>query len=387
MVYGDLKFYDKDFSILSIYPDSISVNWQVKFKEYGTAEIHLPKSADTVKLLTENKYLFITQGDLQGIVTGYKLDDECVIFAKTPEWLLTKFVVADFNARNLVNDVLKTSVSASDLACLAVESALPESVKLYTETDKNDTSNQIDFFCDGAKSLYFLIREILKDEKLGFSFRFNVLDKSFRFKVLSAKENEDVRICSEFKTIYDESFICDLQNEAESVVFYQKVTDCGKYDAYSDDPRLYISPDNYGKFYTVTSSSFRVGLDLNEGDIILCKDKSGKFTKVTEAKPFPVVIGGQDNGIFSWSVALDNADEQEAQEKLKTLKCDESFSFKTKNLVYNKDFFLGDILKTSYVSEGFSVTDKKIVTGVHLWEESEGVGSLPTMEKITEEEE
>ncbi len=145
MNYGDLRFYDKDLSLLASFPRYISVNWQVNFCGFGRAEIYLKKTEELVKILTGNEYLFITQGDFQAVVTGYKIDSECAIFAKTPEWLLTKFFVLDFSSQ---------AVSASAVSCNAVETALGGKVSLKTIEAEGDKTDKTGFSKEGAISAY-----------------------------------------------------------------------------------------------------------------------------------------------------------------------------------------------------------------------------------------
>lgn len=382
MRYGDLKFYDKDFTPLAVFPRCTSVNWTLNFCGFGTAEIHMEKTEEVVRLLTENEYLFITQGDFQAVVTGIKIDTECVIFGKTPEWLLTKFLICNFRASNYIS----TGISASSVSCGAVKTAIGDKVTLITEPDESDESNKSGFFKEGAVSVYEIVESLLKSENLGFSFRFNVTDKSFTFKTLKGKENELLIISEEYKTSYDESFTVDLQKEASGGIYYHEPVYCGEWDADLNEPYLSVTPSNFGKYYTVITAGTKFGLTFSVGDKIFCTGKNGRFHRTKEAKAFPVTILPEDKGIFSWSAALDKTNENEANEELKGFKTEKITSFKTKNLVFGKDFSLGDILKTSYSSGDFCVTDKKIVTSVHLWEESGDFGCVPTLEKIIEEE-
>ncbi len=222
---------------------------------------------------------------------------------------------------------------------------------------------------------------------MGFSFRFNPSDKSFIFKVLKSRKNNGAIISEEFKTAYEESFTMDLQNEATGGIFYQKPINCGDWNAQTNTPALYETPENFGKYYTVTTGAMRFEIVFFPGDKIICMDKSGKFSKVEEAKPFPVLIEPEDNGIFSWSSMLLKTNETEAKEELSKFKREENASFKTKNLVFGKDFFLGDIIRTSLSCEGAQEKDERIVTGIHLWDEAGNRGSLPTIEKLKEKEE
>ena len=387
MRYGDIKIYDKDLTLLSIIPRYISVNWKLSFKSYGTAEIHLPKNEKIVELFTQNKYLFVTQGDMQAVVTGIKIDKDLTIFAKTLEWLLTKFWVCDFCARGLFRETNDESVCAPKLASLVVKYVLGETVDLKIDYFEDDKTNLIDYEAEGAKNVYTIVRECLSEQNYGFSFRFDATEKCFIFKALLGKENQNIQLCDEYKTSYDSSFTYDIQNCASGGVYYHKLTDCGEWDVDRNIPELRVSSLNYGKYYKATSSGNRMGFNVFKGDIVLCDNKEGRFRVVSEAKPFPVVFAPEENGIFSWSESLSKTDEESAREELSTFKPEESLVCKTKKLEYGKDFVLGDILKTVFTAGDFKAVSKKIITAIHLWDETEDFGAMPTMETYEQKEE
>ena len=102
----DLRIYDFDFNLLDIEHRLISSNWTICFNDIGKAEIHLPINADCTKLFFENKYLFITQGSKQAIVTGKQIGENCVIYARTPNWILSRRVLPYFEEREGITEKL-----------------------------------------------------------------------------------------------------------------------------------------------------------------------------------------------------------------------------------------------------------------------------------------
>lgn len=385
MQYGDIRFYDENFTLLYIAPRYISVNWQLKFREYGTVEIHLEKSAETVELLTAHKYLFIEQDDWQAVVTGIKIDTDCAVFARTPEWLLTKFWISDFSAEEALENELLSATTAASVACCLVREGIPDSVSLLTEDEDSDDTDCASFAVTEATDLYSAVRNCLTDEKTGFSFSFDTESKGFVFCVCRGKENTDVVLSDEYKTSYDGSYTFDLQREASGGVYYQRVTNGGRWDPDANEPELKIDPKNYGMYYTASAAGKGVGLIVEEGDILLCSNKNGRFKIVEEAKPFPVVFEPEERGIFSWCAVLSSDTEDAATRELKSLKAESTVSCKTKKLVYKTDFYLGDIIRTQFVSGDFVFLVKQIISGVHIWDDAQEFGCIPEATQLTEE--
>ncbi len=373
MQFGDLRLYNKDFKLISIIPKYLSVNWEVKFKEFGLGEIELEKTDEIVSLLTENKYLFLFQDDIQAIITGYKIGETVTVFLRTLEWLLTKYTVEKFEVNDLADNV--STISA----------LLEYILSTYLHPDFNaeflgiegDTSDVSDFVSENLETVYSIVRKILSDDKYGFRFFWNDEQKRFVFSLLLAKENKDILLCDEYKTAYESEYSFDIQEEISGGAFYQSVKNMGKWDAKNNEPYLSITPDNYAKYYTVSADGTRMGLSVVKGDIILCKDKSGQFSIVDEAEPFLVKIPPDENGIFSFSGILSTRDLKGAEEEINATKALDMLSCKTK-LSYKDDFNLGDIVKVKYFAGEKSYEKKKLIKEIHLWDEPDDTGAMPT---------
>ena len=377
MNFDDLRIYDKNLELITILPEYLSINWEVKFGEFGLGEIELERTDKTVELLTKNKYLFVFQDDLQSIVTGYKIGETITVFLRTTEWFLTKYVVERFKAEELKN---------ANGAAIWTKSSLCEYIlKTYLHPEFNvefigidgDDSDVSQFISEDDETVYAVIKKILNDDKYGFRFFYDSDKERFIFKLLLAKENEEVLLCDEYKTTYESEYSFDIQKEATGGIYYQKVTDMGKWDARINEPFLTKRSENYAKYYTVSEDGNAMGLSLKKGDIILCKDKSGEFSIVKKAEPFLVKINPSDDGIFSFSKILSSREESAAKEEIKSAKALDMLTCKT-ILTYKTDFNLGDIVTVKFFAGDFSFQKKKIIKEIHLWDEPDDMGAMPT---------
>lgn len=366
--------YDKNFNLISILPKYISVNWEIKFKEYGLGEIELERTEENVRLFTENKRLFIFQNDIQAIVTGVKIGETITVFLRTLEWLLTKFVTEKFTAKELVS---AEKVTLTALLEAMLSTFLHQSFNLSFSGFSSDESDVSDYLSDGIDTIYSQIGKLLTDNKYGFRFVKDIKNDRFIFSLLLAEEKDCVLLYDEYKTAYESEYNYDIQEEISGGVFCQRVVNMGSWDADYNEPTLTITPENYGKYYTVSVTGTYFNQYFKEGDIILCKDESGEFTKVDKAEDFYVRLEPEEDGIFSWCGALSEQNIVSAKEKIKNSKPLDMLTCKTV-LSYPEDFKLGDIVKVKFSADSFSCTQRKLISEIHLWDEPDDTGTRPT---------
>lgn len=369
----DIKIYNKDFKLLAIIPDFVSSNWELKFSGYGCGEIEFERDDEIVSVLYENEYLFLVQNDIQAIVTGYKIGKRCTVFARTLEWFLTKFVTKEFiigqNLSETVENILASLPESFGLEFCGIDDVYDMSTYTFTK----------------AKDIYTAIIECIGEKNVGFSFRADFMSKTFKFSLLNISENPDVLMCDEYRTSYDSEHTHHIQDKASGAVYYHDITYEGRWNPKTNEPYLYVTGDNFGKYYVVSEDGERFGLTLSKDDVILCSNTDGTWEKATEAKPFLAEIPPDDDGIFSWSVFLDANNNEEALNELSHKKTIDMLTAKTK-LAYGIDYRLGDVIKTKFYGRNKSITVKKIVTEVHLWTEYNDSGESPVMKDLEEDE-
>ncbi len=377
MKLGDLRIYDKDFNLIEILPRYLSVNWEIKFKEYGLGEIELEKTDNLVSLLIENKYLFVFQDDIQSIVTGYKIGETITIYTRTLEWLLTKFVVGDFTVEKLMEKVYGAIWSRSRLIEYLLASNLHEDYNILFSGIESDDSDMTEFVFKNADTLYSAICSAINDDRIGFKFYRDMQNERFVFRLLSANERDDILLCDEYKTTYESEYNFDLQKDATGGIYYHDIKNMGKWKANTNTPDLSPKDENYGKYYTVSAAGSYMGENYEEGDIILCKNKDGTFEKIEEAKAFAAKIPPEENGIFSWSGVLNSRDEESARQEISGLKALDMLTCKTR-LSYKEDFNLGDIVRVKLFGTDRSFEKTKLISEIHIWEEEDETGAMPT---------
>lgn len=108
----------------------------------------------------------------------------------------------------------------------------------------------------------------------------------------------------------------------------------------------------------------------------------GWYEKVTEVngeetKTWTYYAEMEKTGVYKRDVVLSANTEEDAKEELKKYKVDHTLTAKTKNLTYNVDYKIGDIVR---VQKG-SVTEKKLVNGITIWHEGNEYHEEP---KLTE---
>ena len=107
---ADLRIYDFSFNLLFIESRIVSQSHTIYFNDIGKLEIHLAKDSKVTEMLFNNRYLLVRIGDICGIVTGVQIGKTCVIYAKTPNWILTKKVLLPFERTGNVEEILRRKV-------------------------------------------------------------------------------------------------------------------------------------------------------------------------------------------------------------------------------------------------------------------------------------
>ena len=379
MQYGDISIYDENFNLLCVVPKYLSVNWQIFFKSYGTGEVHLPKTEEYVELFTTNPHLFIEQGAFQGVVTGIKIEEDCAVFVKTPEWFFTKFIAEEYVAPN--------GQTAGEVACELVRRALGNQISLVTTGEETSPADCSGFVLEEATDLYSALLLCLSDEKTGFSFSFDTEEKCFYFCLRTAQENKETVFGEEYRSYTAGVYVRDIQDVAEGYLYYHKLECGGNYDPIENEPQLIETPENYGKYYRITENAQRFGLQLNKGDVLLCKRLDGKFETAKEAKPFPVRKTPDGKGIFHWSTIVTAKTEDEVKHAMGKLKPRITISGTAKTHEYGRDYQVGDLVTVQFSAGNFVHSEEKLVSGVHIFEDAQTVGFMPEFTSVTKTEE
>ncbi len=187
-------FYDFSFTPLLILHDVFSVNWELYFNDVGTFELHTATSDKVTKLLHKHKYLLVVQGDKQGVIVGWRLTHECVLYGRTCNWLLTRRVVPACEALN---------GTAEQVTGKLVQEAFNDVSELELAPETGSGAIQ-DFGILEDCTVSEAVIKCLEQDKAGHLLRFDPIKKSWIYEarygkrrpVVLSEDNGNVYDCS-----------------------------------------------------------------------------------------------------------------------------------------------------------------------------------------------
>ena len=370
----DVRFYDLDFNLLCIESRFKSVDWDLLFNGIGKFEMHCDTGSSLVGIALENKYIIAVQGDRQAIITTKRFEDnKFTLFGRTLNFLLSKkvlfsFDVSDFESNNLADVVTKL-----------VSENFPEA-EIVIDEGIDDICN----FSSNTCTLYDAISKILEEKGMGHKLFYDIKNKKWIFHLLK-EQKKDLLFSESLLNMYAFEKEDSILDEAKGGYYYQKITDMGEWDAYYNSPFLTVSPDNYGKKYTVKRSGYAMERNWTQGNVIICKNPDGTFEEGADEKGFYKYIGDDGDGPFFFTF-FSNADTYEDAEKdIEKRKSTETVTAKVKNVKFNTDYFLGDIVRLSKKIGEKVIIKKMKITGINIWQESANEGEMPVFSEYKEE--
>ena len=289
-----LLFYNFDFELIYAEPKVKSINWSLYHNQIGTFEAHFPLSSELTAITSENRYIAVCDGEKSALITGREVNDELVLYGRTPNWILSKRIApktesvtekAGIICKNLVENAF------SDVSGFVVLPP-PESDEITVERTS---------FC----TVYDAVKNYLSEANLGHGVDFDAKNASWRFSVTNGREIP-LLISESNKNAYDTSLCEDILDLA----------DCGYY---GDDG--YIAGNNQGIYRwetiltgtTETEASaelskskinneillklrgLKFGEDYRLGDTLRIQISKGKW-RVTERKYISGVRISEKNG-------------------------------------------------------------------------------------------
>lgn len=376
----DIVFYDFDFNRLADFPKAISVNFEKNFCGFGKAELHYsPSEVEIIALLEENPYMFFVVGDEAAVVTGWRLEEDIAIYARTLEWLLTKRGVEPFSRTDATPELIVRD---------AVNSAAGDFIGLGTALG---TGSKMSYKAEDVKVLHDVVCEVLNAQDFGFRVVPDINRKKFIFEVLEGTESLCLLSTSN-RTAYNMKYMVDKQNMADGCGWYKRrYIDKGSWDAENNSPSI---SDNQGSnaytFYRITSNSYdsrgdRIecfGLWCRKDTYLYSDDKSGKW-KISESKPDTIWIylgTPNETGAKKWDAVLNGIKtEEEALTELAAKILTEKSETETKGIEYGKDYRLGDVVGVQMEFGEFKKATKKRVVSVNIYYDTDGSGVIPVL--------
>lgn len=376
----DIRIYDFEFNLLHIEHNIKSANWSFYENEAGSFELHFPLTSNLVNVAMKNTYLVAIQGEKQAIITGKQVKDEGILYGRTCNWILTKFVTPlDFNTAELADSGKITSKDAVHV-CKYIISLMPENTIVFDEN--GDTFGKtVEMEVKGISNIFDLIQKCMEQAGGGHKVVFDISDKKWVLHITKGKKLNLV-ISEGNRNAYETEYSEDAQNYISGGWYMQEMEVVGDWTAAINEPKLTDeAPENFAKAYRVKTSGKEFDIEFAEGDYIVCTTKDGKWQKAEKTESFPVHIESVQKGIYAWEGELEGSTEKEARDSLGKKAVEKTSKTTTRKLFCGKDYELGDVIAVEILKGGFAATEDKKITGVKLWYEENDVGEQPIMEE------
>ncbi len=322
---SDIRIYDFEFNLLKICHNYISSNWSIYYNDVGSFEAHFPVTDDVSKVLFSNDYLVAVQDGKTAIVTGKQAIDEIVIYGRTPNWLLSKRITLPFGeitgtvedlTRNVISETYGQDVIGVTKGIMWGEPAGVTEMFSLSRTD--------------AKTTFDIVKECLNKNKAGHRLFFDTVQKAWVYTVIMGRSLPLV-VSEDNLNAHDTQYTSDCLDYCSGGWFKEE----------QPEDQEGNKPDPIWKY--IDSDSTKMGL-------------------------------------YRWDCTLSGSAENEASDELVTKAYNRQISMQTRNLVWGKDYKLGDIVTAKIIKGALEVTEQKRIKGVHIWSEYGDSGEQPIFE-------
>lgn len=277
-----LLIYNFDFELIFLETKVKSTSWTVYYNQIGTFEAHLPISSHLTKIVADNKYLIVREDDKKAVLTGYEIDNELILYGRTPNWLLEKRVapktesVTD-KAGIIVNNIVTQAFSdVSNFEVLAP----PQSTDITIERSI-------------YKTIYNAVSEYLSTCNLGHSLDFDIKNRKWIFSITKGIEIP-LLISESNKNAYDTAIRYDILDLADCGYYgedgYLSGENSGIYrweavlpEQTETEAELSLKEKKENSEYSLKLRNFKFGKDYNLGDILRIQITKGSL-RTTEKK-------------------------------------------------------------------------------------------------------
>lgn len=319
----DIRLYDFEFNLLHIENKVVSANPSIFYNDIGTFEYHFPLNSDVTPIIMEHEYLVLVQGSRQAIITGKNLYQDCTVFGRTCNWILTRRTTPAFKASELeigrdsesiARWVVSQAFSDVDNFVLGEECGMPESEDFGRET---------------TCCTYDVVRDVLAREDAGHRVIFDTGKKQWRFEVYRG-ENLPLIVSEMNRNAYESEY------------------DINMLDYY-------------------TSGYYEYQPEQEEGQ---------------EAPPKQWgYVAGDKTGIYKWDAVLSGEDESEAKSDLLTKRVESRLTTKVRDIRCGVDYNIGDVVRIQLQTGGIKREEKKRIIGVNYHDEQNNSTEMPVFEE------
>ncbi len=326
----DIKLYDFEFNLLCVENHYTSLNSEIYFNDVGKVEVHLPLSSLLLPIIMTNRYLVLKHGKNTAIVTGFSAFSELVIYGRSCSWLLKKRTVPAFSLENPVEGIALGTNLEETARSIAKYSF--SDVENFILGEKCGISDNTAFWRNARNITFDVLKDCMALCNGGFGLNFDVSRKTWEFVCLSGKTRDFV-ISEAHKNAYEIECSSDILD----------YLNCGYYDE------------------AVESED---GISSNTVERYIVKDKK--------------------SGIYRFEGKLSGQTESEATSELAAAAINSVVKAKFRELIFGKDYSLGDIVRIRIDKGSFSKTVRRRVIGIKQNYDEDGYSEQPILEETEE---
>ena len=328
----NLTLCDYELNELAYTDKIISSNWELKFNDIGTGEIHLSINSPFLKPLLDNKYMLIKQGDCEhdiiGIVVGVTYGEDIAVFCRTLNWFLSKMVTPDnfhTTGEKSLHDTVANEANTILLNSYGCDihfgnSAVFENKPYFWRNTYNLTSD--------------CIRDCLDNDNAGHRVRTDESSGKFYLDILKGTERE---------------YFISLNDGTASKIEVQK------------DILDFANAGFYEKS-------------------VKTKDSEGNETEESVWTEYPPPTDTAK--MYQWYAVLSGASVSEAKSSLKDKSEKNEVLTELQRLKYETDYELGDFVKVQIENTDTVTTVIQQITAVTLNWDGTGFSENPTLSAV-----
>lgn len=333
----NLILCDYELNELAYTDKVVSSNWELKFNDIGTGEIHLNTDSPFLKPLIDKKYLLIKQSDCEhemtGVVTGVTCGEDVAIFCRTLNWFLSKMVTPN-NFYAAGEKSLHDTISNEAKAILAKSYGCDISfgnAAQFTHTPY--------FWRNTYNITSDLIHDCLDNDNAGHRVRIDEGTGKFYLDILKGTERE---------------YFISLNDGTASKIEVQK------------DILDFANAGFYEKS-------------------VKGKDADGNETEETVWTEYAPPSGTAN--MYQWYGVLSGSSVSEAKSSLKDKSEKNEILTELQRLKYETDYNLGDFVKVQVENSDTVTTVKQQITSVTLNWDGTGFSESPVLSAVKEYDE
>lgn len=372
----DIRIYDFSFRLLHIEHNIQSAYWIHKYNGIGTFEGTFRLSGALAQVLFTNRYLFLTQGDQQAIITGKVADTQIKIYGKTPNWILSRRTLAPFKTDET------TGENYDDVVQYALKTGFSDIFDTdFTYENLSGVENHSRHFWRNVRNpVSEVVRERLDEVGLGHRVVLDFQEKKWKFQIYQGEKRAEI-LSEENRNLKEVSLKEDLQDFYTGGYYQKSMLDKGEWNPNTGLPEN--NPACYGNYYLITYQSGETqNAQYPKGDYLVCDDsETGSFHVYEEIPQLSTYLPGEETGIYRWDASLSATTQSEAESALQRKKNVRDVAGKSTKAFENAKFSLGDIVRVQVTKGDYAYTVLKRVVGVERWTENGNIGEKYTFKE------